>query len=145
MLDRASAAFGHIGIASSAVVSGDVFLYHKTTNRGLYEKAVKDRPEFTDVLLYNEAGEVTESTIANIAVEWDGVLCTPPLRCGLLPGVYRAWMLHQHRLHEKVLHLDEVLASPRVYLMNAVRGIQKVRLMNGPAQDAPSRKMEITG
>ena len=43
-------------------------------------------PGYDDVLLFNEKGEVTESTIANMAVEIEGKLCTPPVQCGLLPG-----------------------------------------------------------
>ena len=44
-------------------------------------------------MLWNERGEVTESTIANVVVEIDGVRYTPPLACGLLGGTFRGELL----------------------------------------------------
>ena len=72
---------------------------------------------------------MTETTIANIAVEIDGKLCTPPVKCGLLPGTYRAWLIDQKKILEKTISLDELRRSANVYLMNSVRGIQKVKLI----------------
>jgi len=126
-------AFADIAVAAEPIDREDVFLYHKTTHRVAYERALKRRPGFDDVLLYNDAGEITESTIANVAVEIDGALCTPPVRCGLLAGTYRAWMLDEQRLQERVLRLEDVLASPAVYLMNSVRGMWKARVIAGEA------------
>ena len=57
--------FSEIAVAASPIDPANPFLYHKTTNRALYEQAVAARPGFDDVLLYNDRGEVTESTIAN--------------------------------------------------------------------------------
>ena len=83
------------------------------------------------MLLFNEAGQVTESTIANLAVEMDGVLYTPPVRCGLLQGTQRALMLEQGLLQEKIISIEELLASPNIYLLNSVRGMHKVYIRNG--------------
>lgn len=131
LLDPDALRFRDIRLAENAIDANDVFLYHKTSRRRVYEQALQSRPGSEDVLLYNAAGEITESTIANIAVEIDGVLCTPPLRCGLLPGTYRAWMLEQRRLQERTVCIEEALRSPCVYLMNAVRGMQQVRILTG--------------
>ena len=106
--------------------SSDEFLYHKTTNRRVYEQAIEGCPGYDDVLLYNEKGEVTESTIANIVMETNGVLWTPPVQCGLLPGTYRAELLEQGMIQERAFTIDEVLRSPRVYLINSVRGMYEV-------------------
>ena len=64
-------------------------LYHKTTRRDRYEDHLSRHPEADDVVLVNEAGEVTETTIANIVARLEGTWCTPPLDSGCLPGVYR--------------------------------------------------------
>lgn len=133
-LPPAADAFSDIAVASSPVNREDVFLYHKTTHRSVYEEAVSNCPGFGDVLLYNDAGEITESTIANVAVESDGILYTPPVRCGLLPGTYRAWLLERHRIQEKVILLEEALSSPGIYLMNSVRGLHKVRVLHSGGQ-----------
>jgi hypothetical protein len=41
----------------------------------------------------NECGEVAEGARSNIFVERDGVLLTPPIESGALPGVLRADLL----------------------------------------------------
>ena len=83
--------------------SSYLFLYHKTTNRKVYEAAKAACPGYDDVLLFNEQDEVTESTIANVAVEIAGKLYTPPLTCGLLPGTLRADLLYQGNSSSAVL------------------------------------------
>lgn len=111
-----------LALAAQPVNSNDRFLYHKTTHRDVYESARASRPGFDDVVLYNERGEVCETTIANIVVEIDGKLCTPPVHCGLLPGTLRAVMLERGEIVERIITIGELMASPRLYLVNSVRG-----------------------
>jgi len=122
-----------ITLARAPVDSADPFLYHKTTNRKVYEAARAACPGYDDVLLFNEQGEVTESTIANVAVDIAGNLCTPPLTCGLLPGTMRAHLIHQGELIEHRITVADLLRSPRVFLLNSVRGMYPVEV--GKAQD----------
>ncbi|WP_291323205.1 aminodeoxychorismate synthase component I [Desulfonatronospira sp.] len=128
-LDPQNPGFSHLPLAASPVDPGNRFLYHKTTNREVYNQALRTRPGCRDVLLYNDRGQVTESTIANIAVEKNGELLTPPVSCGLLPGVYRSIMLEQGTIRESVLSIQEVLDSPRVFLINSVRGMHQVDII----------------
>jgi para-aminobenzoate synthetase/4-amino-4-deoxychorismate lyase len=127
-LEPTSMRFGDVVLAKSPVDTGNVFLYHKTTRRRVYEDAVRMCPGSDDVLLFNEAGQVTESTVANVAVDIDGVLCTPPVRCGLLPGTQRAWQLDHAQLQERIISVQEVLGNPNVYLLNSIRGMHKVKI-----------------
>lgn len=120
--------FGDVVPAKNPIDTGNVFLYHKTTRRTVYQDALRERPGNDDVLLFNEAGQVTETTVANIAVEIDGVLYTPPVRCGLLPGTRRAMMLEQGLLRERIIRIEEMLKSPGVYLLNSFRGFHKVHM-----------------
>ena len=117
-----------VTVAPGPLDPANPFLYHKTTNRGLYEAARTACPGYDDVLLFNEKGEVTESTIANLAVEIEGKLCTPPVQCGLLPGTLRAELLERGELVERVIMTKEVLRSPRVFLLNSVRGRYRVQV-----------------
>jgi para-aminobenzoate synthetase/4-amino-4-deoxychorismate lyase len=55
-------------------------------------------------------------------VEIDGVLCTPPVSCGLLPGTLRAEMLERGEIVERIIPLQALAASPRFFLINSVRG-----------------------
>ncbi len=109
-------------IADKNVNSGDVFLYHKTTNRLVYEQAYSRRDGCDEVLLWNEKGEITECTFHNIAFEKDGILYTPPVDCGLLAGTMRQEMLQNGRLIEKRIRVDEVGNFDAIFLLNSVRG-----------------------
>ena len=98
------------------------FVRHKTTRRAHYAAFAPTQPGIFDTVLWNEAGELTESTFGNIAVLLDGRWVTPPLSCGLLPGVGRAVLLHQGRLQEAVVRLQDL---PRVQgwaFINSLRG-----------------------
>jgi para-aminobenzoate synthetase/4-amino-4-deoxychorismate lyase len=110
-------------------LQGDPFVRHKTTRRTVYEEARAAHPEADDVLLVNGAGEVTESTIANLVVDLDGRLITPPLAAGLLPGVYRAELLEQGRVREGTLTPRDVRRADAVYLVNSVRGMWPVTVV----------------
>ncbi|HAQ22091.1 MAG TPA: aminotransferase, partial [Acidimicrobiaceae bacterium] len=56
------------------VPSSHEFLYHKTTIREVYDDARARFPGAPDVLLFNEVGELTETTIGNLVIELDGAL-----------------------------------------------------------------------
>ena len=117
-----------IRLASSPVDLNDPFLYHKTTHRRLYQSARAAWPDYDDVLLWNQRGEITETTVANIVVERGGKLITPPLACGLLPGTVRGWLLAQGKIREGVITRGEAGASEKIFLINSVRGWRRADL-----------------
>ena len=75
----------------------NVFLYHKTTCRTVYPAVCPAGGDCDDFVLWNNRGQATETTIANLVVEKGGRLVTPPVACGLLPGTYRAHLLETGR------------------------------------------------
>jgi len=105
------------------------WLYHKTTCRDIYTRARAEFPEADDVLLWNRAGQVTESTIANLVAEIQGVLVTPPVACGLLPGTMRAALLKQGVLVERAITRAELWAAGRIYLINSLRSWMPAEIM----------------
>jgi len=111
-----------VAIHPRPVDPSDVWLYHKTTLRGPYERRRGDRPEVDDVLLVNTRGEVTESTIANVAVRLGDAWFTPPLGSGLLAGTYRAVLLREGRLRERSIRVDELGDASGLALISSVRG-----------------------
>jgi para-aminobenzoate synthetase/4-amino-4-deoxychorismate lyase len=118
-----------VRLAAEPVNSTDVFLYHKTTRRQVYEAARQSRPDCDDVLLWNEHGELTESCIANVVVEIDGILYTPPVFSGLLAGTFRAWLLEQGRIRERVIQVGELKRCKKIFLINSVRRWQEALLL----------------
>ena len=125
-LGEAAALPLHVCLAPTPIDSANPFLYHKTTNRVVYEQALSACPGYADVLLWNEKGEVTESSIANIVVELDSGLYTPPIPCGLLPGTYRAYLLEQGKVRERVIRKEDLARSAHIYLVNSVRKEREV-------------------
>ncbi|MGL6203438.1 MAG: aminotransferase class IV, partial [Giesbergeria sp.] len=104
------------------------FVRHKTTRRAHYTAFAPKEPGVFDTVLWNEEGEITESTFGNIAMLLDGRWVTPPLACGLLPGVGRAVALRDGRVQEAVVRLQDL---PRVQgwaFINSLRGWLQARL-----------------
>ena len=111
-----------VSLAKKPLDSKNPFLYHKTSQREVYTQAKKNCPAHCqDVLLWNERGELTESTIANVLVQIQGKLFTPPLHCGLLGGLYRAELLEQNKIQERVILIKELEDCEKIYLLNSVR------------------------
>eukprot|EP00128_Syssomonas_multiformis_P007922 Colp12_sorted_trinity150504_noHs@6927 len=119
----------------------DVFLYHKTTHRKVYqdarERAGVGENGIFDVIMFNKDGDITECSIANIAMEviegnGDVVWVTPPISAGLLPGVLREELLAQGLLRERPISVEELKAAAqagrRIKCFNSLRGEYFVEL-----------------
>jgi para-aminobenzoate synthetase/4-amino-4-deoxychorismate lyase len=132
------AGFPGLALAAAPIDPSNPFLYHKTTNRTVYEEAIAARPGFQDVVLYNDRGEITESTIANLVVEIGGALVTPPISSGLLPGTLRAHLLDEGKIREKVITVQELSAGNQCYLLNSVRGFHPVMVAYTSVISCPS-------
>jgi para-aminobenzoate synthetase/4-amino-4-deoxychorismate lyase len=120
---------GRVRLAAERTDPTDKWLYHKSTHRPLYARAFEQaaRDGFDDALFLNLRSEVTEGAISNVFIEKDGRWFTPPVECGLLPGVYRRHLLETRpEIEERVLTLDDLRLADAVYLANAVRGLRCV-------------------
>jgi para-aminobenzoate synthetase/4-amino-4-deoxychorismate lyase len=118
-----------VTLAAERTLSSDVFLRHKTTHRPLYDRifAAAQIAGFDEVLFCNERDEVTEGAISNIFVRLAGRLYTPPLACGVLPGVFRRHLLEAvPRAEERILKLGDLRAADELYLCNSVRGLRRI-------------------
>lgn len=117
-----------VSLAKQPMNSSDVFLFHKTTHREMYESVRKDFSSDDDVLLFNERGELTEFTLGNLVVEMDGKLYTPPVSCGLLAGTFRAHLLETGQVEERIIQVDEIEKCANVFFINSVRKWQRVNI-----------------
>src|SRR4029453_18974023 len=111
-----------VALDDEPVDPSDVWLFHKTTRRAPYDRRRERRPHVDDVLLINDRGEVTESTIANLAVRLEGEWLTPPINAGLLAGTYRTLLLREGRLVERPITPDELRGAEEFALVSSVRG-----------------------
>ncbi|HVN93947.1 MAG TPA: aminodeoxychorismate synthase component I [Terracidiphilus sp.] len=123
---------GRVILSNTRTDPTDAMLYHKTTQRPLYasEFARAQQQGYDDVLFLNLHGEVTEGAISNLFIEKDGRWFTPPIACGLLPGVYRRHLLTTRPdIEERILHLDDLRHADAIYITNAVRGLRRAEIV----------------
>lgn len=113
-----------IKVSDQQTSSEDLFLYHKNTNRAFYNEQFKQaRSEgFDEVVFTNEKGEVTEGAITNIFMRFGGKWFTPPIKCGLLPGVWRSAKIKELPAEERILNLEDLRKADEILLGNSVRG-----------------------
>ncbi|KAF9349274.1 hypothetical protein BGX26_012408 [Mortierella sp. AD094] len=124
----------------------NMFLRHKTTERTVYNDARSRRglgpigapqgqDEPFDVIMYNEDDEITETTIANIAIEVEspdsGKLewITPPLSSGLLAGTMRSELLEKGGLRERVITRSD--------LKKAIQDNRRIKCFNSVRKEYP--------
>ena len=98
------------------------FVRFKTTHRPHYDAFTPKAAEVFDTVLWNTQREITECTRGNIALLLRGQWVTPPLRCGLLPGVGRALAVQQGRVIESVVGLADLPAVTDIAFLNSLRG-----------------------
>jgi para-aminobenzoate synthetase/4-amino-4-deoxychorismate lyase len=99
-----------------------VWLRHKTTRRDVYTERRARHPDADDVVLTNQLGQVTETTIANIAAHVDGHWQTPPLAAGCLPGVERGRLVESDRLRERDLTPEDLRRAEALAVVSSLRG-----------------------
>ena len=112
-----------VTIAALPVAPDDFRLRHKTSDRAFYDKA---RQGFETV--FEIDGHITEGSFTNVFVERDGILLTPPLGAGLLPGVLRAELIESGRAAETPLTRADLANG--FFLGNALRGLIPAKLIS---------------
>ncbi|CUS44097.1 MAG: aminodeoxychorismate synthase component I [Pseudomonadota bacterium] len=106
------------GIVSLPVDPSDFRLRHKTSDRAFHDRARDARFE---VLFTDREGYLTEGSFTSIFVERGGMLVTPPLARGLLPGVLRADLIATGRAVEDDLTPADLVGG--FFIGNALRGL----------------------
>jgi para-aminobenzoate synthetase/4-amino-4-deoxychorismate lyase len=109
-----------VALAPLPVFPDDFRLLHKTSDRAFYNEARTKAGTF-EVALVDTNGFVTEGSFTNIFVKGDGVLLTPPLIRGLLPGVLRAELIDNGSAIEADLTPDDLKHG--FFIGNASRGL----------------------
>ncbi|MCX5726955.1 MAG: aminodeoxychorismate synthase component I [Candidatus Saganbacteria bacterium] len=128
-----------IAISDKKTDPKNIYLFHKTTNRSLYDDELKKYQKHGcfDVIFTNERGEITEGAISNIFIRKDGKYYTPPTECGLLDGVFRKYFISNNevKIFEKILYPDDLKKADEVLIANSVRGLLKAKIAQAPNKD----------
>jgi para-aminobenzoate synthetase/4-amino-4-deoxychorismate lyase len=111
-----------LALDAEPVDGGQVWLLHKTTRRAVYDARAARHRGADDVVLVNQDGQVTETTIANLAVLLDGRWWTPPVAVGCLPGVERGRLVEIGQLAERALTVADLRAAEAVAVVSSLRG-----------------------
>ena len=112
-----------LGLASARLVAGDPWLAVKSTRRAVYDRARAHLPAGLDEVVFRNAqDQVCDGTITTLFFDAGDGLGTPPLRCGLLPGVLRQEMLDSGQAREAPLAAAD-LPRVRLWVGNSLRGL----------------------
>ena len=119
-----------IGETASIMRSANPLLAHKVTARVAYDSAwhaAVAKGGF-DALFTNERGEITEGGRSSVFALINDTWVTPPLACGVLPGVMRGELLANWKAQERLLKPEDLSRAQRVVVVNALRGVIAVTL-----------------
>ncbi|MBL8650729.1 MAG: aminodeoxychorismate synthase component I [Sphingopyxis sp.] len=114
-----------VAVRPAPMAADDFRLAHKTSLRAAYD-AARGEAGAAEVVFVDEPGFVTEGSWSNIFVEREGVLLTPPLSLGLLPGVLRAELIEKGRAVESHLRVADL--ADGFFIGNSLRGLIPARL-----------------
>jgi para-aminobenzoate synthetase/4-amino-4-deoxychorismate lyase len=119
-----------VGIVPLPVAASDFRLRHKTSDRAFYDAA--RRSAGTAEVVFEADGVLTEGSFTSLFVERDdGVLVTPPLTRGLLPGILRGELIEAGRAIEGDVTRADLARG--FFVGNAVRGLIRAHVADANA------------
>jgi para-aminobenzoate synthetase/4-amino-4-deoxychorismate lyase len=113
------------------IYSNNIFNFHKVADRSLFENIKRHWQSYNDVILYNERGHVTQSLMANVVVLLNDNWVTPPIECGLLPGIYREVLLERGDIIEGIITVEDFFTAEAIALINSLRGWKRAARSTG--------------
>jgi para-aminobenzoate synthetase/4-amino-4-deoxychorismate lyase len=118
-----------ITISPDPIDEQNPLMFHKTTVRPWYHKAADaiNQGRFFDIIFKNSKGEITEGSRSNVFVQKEKMLYTPPVTCGLLPGVLRTNLIRNGKCKEALLKPGDLEKAEAIFCGNSVRGLVEVR------------------
>lgn len=119
-------------VAPTRFRSDDPALRHKTSDRDRYERPLAEATRelgADEVIFLNERDEVCEGARSTLFLAREGLLWTPRLSAGLLPGTLRAALLTEGRAVEATIRPGDLAGDAVWFMGNAVRGLVRARLI----------------
>lgn len=104
----------------------------KSTNYGdaILARMEADRSDADDALMLNTRSSLAEATAANVFCLLDGILVTPPLSDGALPGVMRHIVMDTANGQEQSISIEDLHRAEEVFLTSSI-SVRPVVTING--------------
>ncbi len=80
-------------------------------------------------IIINTNDEIVETSICNIYFAQGHILYTPPIESGCVNGIMRQELIYNHKARERTIKRSEIYNFDKIYISNAVRGIQEAILI----------------
>ena len=81
---------------------------------------------YNEVLFLNEKGYLSEGSMSNIFIIKDKEIYTPSIKCGLLPGIVRNFLIKEYKIIEKELTLEDIMMADEIFITNSLLGIMRI-------------------
>ena len=86
---------------------------------------------YNEALFLNTEGFISEGAVSNIFFIKNGIIFTPKIKCGLLPGITRDFVIRNllsigFIVQEGEFTLEELMKAEGVFITNSIMGIMKV-------------------
>jgi branched-subunit amino acid aminotransferase/4-amino-4-deoxychorismate lyase len=91
-----------------------------------------------EVIRPNTRGEICEGCISNLFFVKTGIIYTPSLQTGCLPGVMRQEVMRHIEVREVEWAMADLKSCDEIWLSNALRRLRAVTSMNGRNLAKPS-------
>lgn len=129
--------YAKVLIASDQLAHGTPLRMHKTTNYFMNELVYRDAKskDFDEAIFVDNENHILEGTRTNVFLVKDGVVFTPSLNCGILPGITRKIVFEickeqNIRVEEKTLDVSEFDRCDEVFLTNSLAEVVSVKKVN---------------
>ncbi|MCJ7691578.1 MAG: aminotransferase class IV [Clostridiaceae bacterium] len=86
---------------------------------------------YDEALFLNTEGYISEGAVSNIFFVRQGIIYTPKIKCGLLPGIIREFVIKNSlsigfKIEEGEFTLEKLMGAEGVFITNSIMGIMKV-------------------
>lgn len=105
---------------------------HKISARDFYdgERArLKSLYDVDEVIFMNEENALCEGSFTTLFIQKNKTLLTPHMDAGLLPGVFRTYMLETGKATESHVTQEDLKSADKLYVGNSLRGLIPAKLI----------------
>ena len=123
----------HLYLPAERFANADGWRQFKTGSRMAYQHLLMQASyhHCQDSLLIDQEERILETCFGNLIWCESGQWYTPRLDLGLLPGIYREWLVETGLVEESTLFLGELSQITGMIVCNSVHGAREVAMVGG--------------